>query len=176
MVNVPFKMMTALAVTICFSCGPAFAGTYRVIAVHEGDLLEATGIGGTRSVRLAAIDAPEMSTVKNRPGQPFCERARLHLSDLVLEKTVSIETYAQDGHGRTIGVVYLAGVNVNLQMIEAGLAEVYRGKSPEKLDLTPYRDAERRARNALRGIWVLRDQYFSPKDWREIYSRDRDNG
>lgn len=138
----------------------------------EGDLLEVADNGGKMTVRLAAIDAPEISPVGERPGQPFCERARLHLADLVLSKNVSIAEYGQDRYGRTLGVVYLSEVNINLELVQAGLAEVYRGKSPERLDLTPYRQSESKARKALLGIWVLRDQYFSPKDWREVYGEN----
>jgi endonuclease YncB( thermonuclease family) len=55
-------------------------------------------------------------------------------------------------------------------MINAGLAEVYRGKPAQNLKINIYREAERQAKKAVIGIWELRDQYFSPWDWREIYN------
>ena len=51
-------------------------------------------------------------------------------------------------------------------MIEAGLAEVYRGKSPKGLDLRPYKKAEYGARRRKLGIWSLGKDYVSPMDWR----------
>ena len=54
-------------------------------------------------------------------------------------------------------------------MLKAGLAEVYRGKPVQDLDIATYRDAERVAKEKAIGIWELRDQYFSPANWREIY-------
>jgi len=42
------------------------------------------------------------------------------------------------------------GKNVNLAMVIAGLAEVYRGKSPRGVDLELYRKAEGEAREAKR--------------------------
>jgi endonuclease YncB( thermonuclease family) len=53
-------------------------------------------------------------------------------------------------------------------MIRAGLAEVYRGKSPGQLDLEPYRKLEVEARNAGRGVWSQGNHYTSPKAWRKM--------
>jgi endonuclease YncB( thermonuclease family) len=55
-------------------------------------------------------------------------------------------------------------------MINAGLAEVYRGILAKDLEITAYRDAENKAQAAVKGMWELRDQYFSPWDWREMYN------
>jgi len=68
-----------------------------------------------------------------------------------------------------LGEVFEGGTNVNLEMLKAGLAEVYRGQPAEGLDIAAYRDAESTAKKKAIGIWELRDQYFSPMDWREIY-------
>lgn len=60
----------------------------------------------------------------------------------------------------------LDGKNVNLEMVQAGLAEVYRGKPASGLDMEPYWKAEGDAKVAKRGMWVLGDKYVSPRDWR----------
>ena len=88
---------------------------------------------------------------------------------------MSVETYGRDRYDRTLAVVFVRGLNVNLEMVKAGLAEVYRGMLSEGFDLTTYRNTEQKARRALLGIWVLRDQYFSPEDWREIHEKHADN-
>ena len=54
----------------------------------------------------------------------------------------------------------------NLEMVKAGLAEVYRGIAPKKFDLAPYWQAEKEAREAKKGMWSLGDKYVSPKEWR----------
>ena len=66
--------------------------------------------------------------------------------------------------------IFAGKVNVNIEMLKAGLAEVYRGMPAQNLEITSYRDAEKKAKEAVKGIWELRDQYFSPSDWREIYN------
>jgi len=68
-----------------------------------------------------------------------------------------------------LGEVFEGGTNVNLEMLKTGLAEVYRGQPAKDLDIAAYQDAERAAKKKAIGIWELRDQYFSPMDWREVY-------
>jgi endonuclease YncB( thermonuclease family) len=81
---------------------------------------------------------------------------------------VDIKSYGQDRYGRTLGVVYANGMNVNLEMIKAGLAEVYRGRPAPGFDNNPYWEAEKKARQAIRGMWVQGDKYISPKEWRKM--------
>jgi hypothetical protein len=69
-------------------------------------------------------------------------------------------------YGRTLGVVFVNGIDVNLEMIKAGLAEVYRGPPAKGLDLEPYWKAEKEAREAGREMWSLGDKYVSPREWR----------
>jgi endonuclease YncB( thermonuclease family) len=60
---------------------------------------------------------------------------------------------------------------VNLEMVKAGLAEVYRGKPAGGLDLEPYWKAEAEAKKAGIGMWSLQDKYLSPKEWRRTHRK-----
>jgi hypothetical protein len=80
-----------------------------------------------------------------------------------------IVPYGNDRYGRTLGVVYVDGKNVNLEMVKAGLSEVYRGKPAKGFDNGPYQKAEDEARCAGIGMWSLGDKYISPKDWRKTH-------
>jgi len=64
--------------------------------------------------------------------------------------------------------VYVDGKNVNLEMVRAGLAEVYRGRPAKGFDNGPYQEAEDAARRAGVGVWSLGDNYISPKVWRRM--------
>jgi endonuclease YncB( thermonuclease family) len=55
---------------------------------------------------------------------------------------------------------------VNLEMVKAGLAEVYRGRHAKGFNPKIYQDAESEAVKEKRGMWVLGDKYISPRDWR----------
>jgi micrococcal nuclease len=64
--------------------------------------------------------------------------------------------------------MFVGDKNMNLEMVKAGLAEVYRGRPAGGLDLGPYWDAEAEAKKASTGMWALRDKYISPKEWRRM--------
>ena len=91
-----------------------------------------------------------------------------YLVSLVLDKMVTIRSYGKDRYGRILGVVYVDLINVNLEMVKAGFAEVYRGKSAKGMDMDPYWMAEDEAKEQGRGMWVLSDKYVSPRDWRRM--------
>jgi len=143
----------------------AEAGQFAVIRVYDGDTLLASGHDITIKVRLVGIDAPETSKGKRKSGQPFSQAAKKHLSKLVLGKTVDIRGYGLGRYNRVLGVVFADGVNINLEMIRSGMAEVYRGRPPKSLDMDPYWKAEREAKKRRIGIWSLKN-YISPKEWR----------
>ena len=72
-----------------------------------------------------------------------------------------------DRYRQLLSTMFIEGKDMNLAMIEAGLAEVYRG--PESGN--PYRPqcqaVEEAARLANKGMWVLGDRYESPRAYRK---------
>jgi micrococcal nuclease len=107
------------------------------------------------TVSLAGIDAPGITIIKSGPGQPYAQRAKAYLAELLLNALVDIKAYGQDINDHIVGVIFLGGKNINLEMVRAGLAEVCRGKPPNGLNLGPYLKVEAEARKAKRGIWSL---------------------
>jgi endonuclease YncB( thermonuclease family) len=145
----------------------SLAGEFKVTRVYDGDtILVVRDHRLIRKVRLVGIDAPETSQKRYQPGQPYSQQAKKYLSSLVLNRTVSIIGYELDVYNLVLGVVSWEGININLEMVRSGLAEVYRGNPPKGLDLDPYWKAEREAKAAMRGMWSLGDRYISPKEWR----------
>ncbi|MBW2101550.1 MAG: thermonuclease family protein, partial [Deltaproteobacteria bacterium] len=96
--------------------------------VYDGDTVLARANDLVIKVRLVGIDAPEVSHGKRKPGQPYGRKAQKFLASLVLNKTVEIRAYGLDRYNRVLGVLVLNGRDINLEMIKAGLAEVYRGR------------------------------------------------
>jgi endonuclease YncB( thermonuclease family) len=142
------------------------SGQFNCIRVTDGDTITVATDGQKHTIRLVGIDAPEKSHGKHKPGQPFSQSSTKHIAGLVLNKPVDIVSYGTDQYGRTLGVVYVDGKNVNLEMVRAGLAEVYRGRPAKGFDKEPYQKAEDAARRAGVGMWSLGDKYISPKEWR----------
>jgi micrococcal nuclease len=56
---------------------------------------------------------------------------------------------------------------MNLAMIQAGLAEVYRGPESDNPYKPQYQAAENAARSARKGMWVQGDAYESPRAYRK---------
>ena len=149
----------------------SLAGQFNVTRVTDGDTVKVAGNGKNMTIRLVGIDAPETSKKKNQPGQPFSRKSTRYLANLVLNKSVEVKSYGTDRYGRVLGVVFVDGKNVNLEIIKAGLAEVYRGKPAGGLNLEPYWNAEAEAKKAGIGMWSLGDKYMSPKEWRRMHKK-----
>ena len=139
---------------------------YTVSRVFDGDTVLVKGIDGKKTIRLLGIDAPETSKGKGEPGQPYSRKSQQHLAGLVLNHPVRLKVYGQDRYGRSLAVVYCNGQDVNLAMLQAGLAEVYRGRTPETFDKAPYLAAEEQARRSRTGMWRQGDAYVSPIRWK----------
>ena len=141
----------------------AHAGAFKVTWVYGGDTIKVQGHDAEIKVRLMGIDAPEMSKKKGEPGQPYSQEAKKHLASLIYGKMVDVTGYGLDRYNRVLGVVYLDGKNINLEMVKASLAEVYRGKMRKDFDIAPYLQAEQLARTMQKGMWSMGTIYVSPK-------------
>ena len=130
----------------------------------DGPLVE--GPRGKKQVRLLGIDAPETSKGKGKPGQPYSRKAQRHLAGLILNRPVTLAVHGEDRYQRTLAVVYCSGQDVNHAMLKAGLAEVYRGRTPETFDKAPYLSAEAEARDSRTGMWRQGADYVSPIRWK----------
>ena len=166
-----YSRVIAIVVLLLTISAGAIAGQFSVTRVTDGDTVKVTGNDEKMTIRLVGIDAPETSKKKNEPGQPFSQKSTKHLAGLVLNKSVEIKSYGTDRYGRTLGVIFVGEKNVNLEMVKAGLAEVYRGQPAKGLDLEPYWNAETEAKKTGIGMWSLGDKYISPKEWRKIHRK-----
>jgi micrococcal nuclease len=127
-VNTFFKIALFGIAILSLISSVSFAGQFTVTRVYDGDTIKAQGHDIEITVRLVGIDAPETSRRKRDPGQPYGKQATKHLAGLILNTAVDITGYGLDGYNRILGVIHLDGKNSNLEMLKAGLAEVYRGK------------------------------------------------
>lgn len=159
------RWMTRLVMLIVLasSFSHLWAGTIegRVVGVSDGDTITVlTEAREQFRVRLQGIDAPESK-------QAFGNVSKRSLSDLVFSKTVEVRFDKEDRYGRILGVVYAAGLDVNLTMVSKGMAWHYkhyqRDQSPNERRL--YAQAEDDARASGLGLW--RDPHaIAPWDFR----------
>ena len=141
--------MKVFILLLLFS-GTVFADVSgEVIKVTDGDTINIRDNDDkTLKIRLAGIDAPEMS-------QPYGKESRSHLLGLIHGKEVVIETKKKDRYGRIIGTVYHDGKDVNLIRVQAGMAwwyEYYKDQQSQE-DQRLYSTAHERAKKNKVGLW-----------------------
>ncbi len=149
---------------------PAFLrnhGKFRVLKVFDGDTIKVKNNNNlVIVVRFAGIDAPE-TRKKNVPGQAYGEEAKQMVKNRIAGKKIFMKTYGTGGYNRVLAEIFTEkGLNINLDLVRQGLAEVYRGRIPGGFDISPYLTAEAAAKRSHRGMWSLGSQYESPRQWR----------
>lgn len=155
------KTILVLAVisSTCFAAGkiPVVqqTDTVKVVGVTDGDTVRVLRGTETIKVRLEGIDAPEAK-------QAFGNRSKQYLSDQVFGKEARLDTTGQDRYGRTLGKLYLGETDINLKMIEAGMAWHYDYFNAEE----SYAAAQREAKEAQRGLWSDAEQ-VTPWEFRK---------
>ena len=132
---------------------PAGPDTARVSRVIDGDTIEVTLRGETRSVRLLLVDTPEV----HRGPECYGPEASAYVASLLAEGSevrLERDITNADSFGRLLRYVYLAdGRMLNELLVEGGYATVYRFPS-DVLHEQRLRDAEARAREAGAGLWT----------------------
>jgi len=143
---------------------------------HDGDTCRVVTETGHMwmNVRLAGIDAPERANRHNKSkGQPMGDAARKFVNDQVAGKTVDLEQVDLDAYNRPVVVIWNGPKNVNMTMVEEGMAEAYRGPV-KRIDQDAYFKAEARAKAAAKGIWRLpASERQSPAEYRKQVRANR---
>jgi endonuclease YncB( thermonuclease family) len=117
-----------------------------VLSVGDGDTLRVRLGAGRRTVRLACVDAPELS---QRPDGP---RAREALRQLAPGGApVRLVVKATDRYGRLVAEVFTS-TNLNLALLAQGAVFVYP-QSLKQCDAPAYRAAEQQASRSRLGVW-----------------------
>ena len=133
----------------------------KVIHVDDGDTLTLLDQQGfKRVIRLTDIDAPESGHGTERPGQPYSSKATQQMKSLALGHQAQASCYDIDARTRDDGTrreryicrVFVGGIDVNMAMIDAGLAMAYRQSRRYVRDAETYRH-EDAARQAGKGLW-----------------------
>jgi micrococcal nuclease len=136
--------------------------------VADGDTLTVITTNQTKlRIRMFGVDAPETPKGNKFPGQPYGPESEAYLKQLVEGKRVTVEIYQIDRYKRLLSTVFLDGKDINLAMIEAGLAEVYRGPESGNPYTQQYQAAEEAARSVKKGMWIQGDRYESPRAYRK---------
>ena len=144
---------------ILLATEPTLAATLsgKVVSVADGDNITILTPNKEQvKIRLNEIDAPEKD-------QPYGQKSKQELSDLVFSKDVRVEWDKTDKYKRTLGRVFVGDTDVNLQQVKNGAAWAYT----QYLTDESIKQAEDEARAAKSGLWALQaDQIMPPWEWR----------
>ncbi len=118
------KAILALAVLLLLA-STAHAGVFRVVKIIDGDSVVISGHADIKiKVQLMGISAPN-------PGRAYAKQAKELLTSLLLNKNIEIagsDSTVPDS--KTWNVVFVVNeLNINLQMVKAGLAQVYPNRA-----------------------------------------------
>ena len=142
------KIVTLLLILI----SPLLAFNAKVIKISDGDTIVLLSGKEQTKVRLFGIDAPELK-------QPYGKKSKQFLANLIAGEVVEVEENGKDRYKRTIGSIYLNGVDINAQMVANGYAWAYRKFSKK------YTAQESKARKQNLGLWRDKDP-TPPWEWR----------
>ena len=109
----------ALLLSLGLAQPAAALETVTIRSCYDGDTCRTTD--GER-IRLACIDTPEM---KGKRAQPARARAaRDHLQAMVVGRSVGLHRITVDRYGRTVGELFVDGMNVQQAMVASRHAEI----------------------------------------------------
>ncbi|MEK7622000.1 MAG: thermonuclease family protein [Patescibacteria group bacterium] len=130
---------------------------YQVIKVIDGDTITVSKDGVSKTLRLIGINTPE-TVDPRKPVECFGNEASNKAKELLSGKQVKLEADPTQGeldkYQRTLRYVFLSdGTNFNKLMIEQGFAYEYTYDLSYKYQ-TEFKQAEKEARAAKRGLWA----------------------
>lgn len=129
----------------------------KVVGVTDGDTISVLREGQPAKIRLYGIDCPEKR-------QDHGTAARRFTADLVIEKIVMVREIGRDRYGRIVALVLVENMNINRELVAAGLAWVYTRYCQDPLR-SEWNTLEQTARQERRGLWAA-EAPTPPWSWR----------
>ncbi|MFC6686240.1 thermonuclease family protein [Marinobacter koreensis] len=152
-----FYGLGLLLLLCAFSANASSSFGVRVDEVIDGDTVKAVSDAGRlMRIRLAGIDCPESD-------QPWGASATQAASVYMERKHGVVEEIGQDRYGRSIGRVFVDGVNMNRALVSDGHCWAYTRYVKDKVLFELQDQAEERQS----GLWGLTDaEPVPPWEWR----------
>lgn len=167
------NMRLFLLLFLCSSAHAVSCKNLKVLRIVDADSIvvevEHQGVQLPIAVRLQFIDAPEMR--QDEQDNPDGIAARQHVLQYIqkghrIDLYSDNKTFAADGHGRVLALVYPAGDPISIQerLIRAGYSVYWRrfGRLATKQHQAFLAD-ETAARSAKRGLWQSNPTWMEAK-------------
>lgn len=157
-----FISLAAFAGSVCIALSAQAADLIgKVVGVADGDtitlLVDAPAGKLNVKIRVAQIDAPEKA-------QPWGQKSKQALSDLIYGKTIRAQVETEDRYGRVVANLYDGDVWINEYMVASGNAWMYRQYSKS----AQLAQSESNAKQQGLGLWSLPEsERIPPWEWRK---------
>jgi len=165
-------ILKRLLIIILFSISTYTYGDFnaQVVRIVDGDTIQVIDSNGIKfKIRLLGIDTPETK-------QRFGYESSLSLKKIIdgkaviiISKTEKNKPYTLGRYNRIIGKIILNGKDINLEMVQKGMAWHYKKyiKSQNVEDRQSYNNAEQDARLNKIGLWSDVNP-VAPWEWRKL--------
>ena len=143
----PVIFIVIVLVLSAISAYPQLKLGGRVVEVIDGKTCVIQLPAGKLTAVLQFIEVPD-------PEQPFHQTVKTHLGELVLDKIVEFRPRGVM-EGKTVGQIYIKGVDVGQQMLRDGAAwySVAEKNSQDEDESLVYQNNEGQAKTEKRGVW-----------------------
>ncbi|MEO6671272.1 MAG: thermonuclease family protein [Ferruginibacter sp.] len=129
--------------------------------VIDGDTYKVLDKGKFTTIRLANVDAPELS-------QYYGKSVKASVSKLILGKSITLDVRRNDRYGRTIADVMIDGLSLDSLLVVKGWAWHYVSCSLNP-DLTIYQN---HAARLNKGMWKCKHN-IPPWEWRKLSKKQK---
>lgn len=129
----------------------------KVIKVLDGNTLQFRGPSGfIYTFGLTGVEVPNPKDKTNQIERKLGQESKDHLSALIASQPITADVTYFNQNRSGLGVIYLGNTNVNLAMVEAGMAKVNETfiKNLTLQEQFALVTAQKKAREQKLGIWL----------------------
>ncbi len=142
----------------------------EVVNIVDGDTIDVIDINSQKlRIRLLGIDTPEAKQRFGYESSAFLRKILNGKSVTIISRPDKNKPYTLGYYNRVIGKVILHGRDINLEMIEKGMAwhfKKYKKNQPIE-DRYSYNNAENEAQEKKIGLWSDQNP-LPPWKWRKL--------
>ena len=165
-------ILKRLLIIILFSISTYTYGDFnaQVVRIVDGDTIQVIDSNGIKfKIRLLGIDTPELKQRFGYESSLFLKKIIDGKSVIIISKPEKNKPYTLGRYKRIIGKIILNGKDINLEMVQKGMAWHYKKyiKSQNVEDRQSYNNAEQDARLNKVGLWSDVNP-VAPWEWRKL--------
>lgn len=123
----------------------------KIISVSDGDTATLLSKEGKKlKIRFYGIDTPEKKFPGRWPDQAHWIEAKKFISDMILDKPVTVRLKGEQTYGRHVGEIFFNGYSVNREILRNGWGWWNTKYAPKDLDL---KGLQENAKLKGQGLW-----------------------